>query len=61
VIAYGTFEEISHEETQENVLTKLYSRLPHLTPVESKLVEGLKETVVFRVRVDEITGVGEEW
>jgi len=61
VIAYGTFEEVTVEETRENVLTRLYSRLPHMTPVESRLIEGLKETVVFRVKVDEITGVGEEW
>jgi hypothetical protein len=61
VIAYGTFEEVSSEETRENILTKLYSRLPHMTPVESKLVEGLKETIVFRIKVDEITGMGEEW
>jgi len=61
VIAYGTFEEVSSEETRENVLTKLYSRLPHMTPVESKLVIGLKETIVFRIKVEEVTGVGEEW
>src|SRR5262249_38442606 len=45
VIAYGTFEEVSNEETRENVLTRLYSRLPHMTPVESRLVEGSKGTV----------------
>jgi len=61
VIAYGTFEEVSKEETRENVLTRLYSRLPHMTPVESKLVNGLKETIVFRIKVDEVTGVSEEW
>ena len=61
VIAYGTFEEVPSEETRENVLTKLYSRLPHMTPVESKLVKGLQETIVFRIKVDEVTGVGEEW
>jgi uncharacterized protein len=61
VIAYGTFEELSSEETRENVLTKLYSRLPHMTPVESMLVKGLKETLVFRIKVDEVTGMGEEW
>jgi len=61
VIAYGTFEEVSSEETRENVLTRLYSRLPHMTPVESKLVKGLKETIVFRIKVDEVTGVSEEW
>lgn len=61
VIAYGTFEEISNKETQENVLTKLYSRLPHMTPVESRLVKGSKGTIVFRVKVEEVTGMGEEW
>jgi len=60
-IAYGTFEEVSNEETQETVLTKLYSRLPHMTPVESRLVEGAKETIVFRIKVEEITGMAEEW
>jgi nitroimidazol reductase NimA-like FMN-containing flavoprotein (pyridoxamine 5'-phosphate oxidase superfamily) len=61
VIAYGTFEEVSNEETKENVLTKLYSRLPYMTPVESKLVEGAKGTVVFRIKVEEVTGMAEEW
>jgi len=61
VIAYGTFEEVSSEETRENVLAKLYSRLPHMTPVESRLVKGLKETIVFRIKVDEVTGMGEKW
>ena len=61
VIVYGTFEEVSNEETRENVLTKLYSRLPHMTPVESRLVEGAKETIVFRIKVEEVTGVGEGW
>ena len=61
VIAYGTFEEISNEETQENILIKLYSRLPHMTPVESRLVKGSKGTIVFRVKVEEVTGMGEEW
>src|SRR5262245_46768105 len=59
VIAYGAFEEISNEETQENILTKLYSRLPHMTPVESRLVEGSKGTVVIRIKVEEVTGMAE--
>src|SRR5262249_34020985 len=61
VIAYGTFEEVSNEETRENVLSKLYSRLPYMTPVESMLVEGGKETIVFRIKVEEVTGMAEEW
>jgi uncharacterized protein len=61
VIAYGTFEEVSNEDTRENVLTKLYSRLPHMTPVESRLVDGEKGTIVFRIKVEEVTGMAEEW
>ncbi|HEX5080561.1 MAG TPA: pyridoxamine 5'-phosphate oxidase family protein [Blastocatellia bacterium] len=61
VIAYGTFEEISNEETRENVLTRLYSRLPHLTPVESQLVKGSSGTIVFRIKVEDVTGMAEEW
>jgi len=61
VIAYGTFEEVSSEETRENVLTKLYSKLPHMTPVESMLVKGMTGTIVFRVKVEEVTGIAEEW
>jgi nitroimidazol reductase NimA-like FMN-containing flavoprotein (pyridoxamine 5'-phosphate oxidase superfamily) len=61
VIAYGTFEEVSSEETRENVLTKLYSKLPHMTPVESRLVKGMTGTIVFRIKVEELTGMAEEW
>ena len=61
VIAYGTFEEIAGEEERRKALGGLYSCLPHLTPVESKVVNGLKETIVFRIRVDEVTGMAEEW
>jgi uncharacterized protein len=61
VIAYGTFEEVSSEETRENVLTKLYSKLPHMTPVESRLVKGMTGTIVFRIKVEEVTGMAEEW
>lgn len=61
VIAYGNYEEISDEKTRDEVLSDLYRRLPHLTPVESKLVTGLKDTLVFRIKVSEITGIGEDW
>jgi nitroimidazol reductase NimA-like FMN-containing flavoprotein (pyridoxamine 5'-phosphate oxidase superfamily) len=61
VIAYGTFEEVSNEDTRENILGKIYSRLPNMTPVESMLVDGLKGIIVFRVKVEEVTGLAEEW
>jgi hypothetical protein len=61
VIAYGIYEEVSGEKTREEILVKLFGRLPNMTPVESRLAKGLKETIVFRIKVDEITGVGEDW
>ena len=61
VIAYGTYEEISGEKMREEILVKLFNRLPNMTPVESKLVEGLKAAIVFRIKIDEITGLGEDW
>jgi nitroimidazol reductase NimA-like FMN-containing flavoprotein (pyridoxamine 5'-phosphate oxidase superfamily) len=61
VIAYGTFEEVSNQDTREDILTRLYSRLPHLTPVESQLVRGVSGTIVFRIKVEDVTGMAEEW
>lgn len=61
VIAYGSYEEVFEEQARENILSKLFTRLPHMTPVESRLANGLRQTIVFRIRVDEITGVGEDW
>jgi nitroimidazol reductase NimA-like FMN-containing flavoprotein (pyridoxamine 5'-phosphate oxidase superfamily) len=61
VIAYGTFEEVADEAERRKALARLYSCLPHLTPVESRLANGERETIVFRIRVDEVTGMVEEW
>jgi len=52
---------VSNEETQENILTELHSRAPHMTPVESRMVEGMKGIIVFRIEVEEVTGMAEEW
>jgi nitroimidazol reductase NimA-like FMN-containing flavoprotein (pyridoxamine 5'-phosphate oxidase superfamily) len=61
VIAYGNYEEVSDEEAREEILARLFARLPNMTPVESRLAKGLKETVVFRIKVDEVTGAQEDW
>jgi uncharacterized protein len=58
VIAYGDYEEILDEEERINILSKLFQSLPNLTPVESRLTQGLRQTIVFRLRVDNITGIG---
>jgi nitroimidazol reductase NimA-like FMN-containing flavoprotein (pyridoxamine 5'-phosphate oxidase superfamily) len=61
VVAYGTLEDVSNKEAQENVLTKLYNRAPHMTPVESMMAEGMKGIIVFRIKVEDVTGMAEEW
>ena len=61
VIAYGIYEEISDEKAREEVLVNLISHFPDMTPVESCMLKGLKETIIFRIKVDEITGLGEDW
>ena len=32
-----------------------------MTPVESKMVKGMTETIVFRIKVEEVTGMAEAW
>lgn len=61
VIAYGMFEEVKLPSERVAILGKLLSRFPKLTPVESVVAQdaAAPEPVVFRIRVDRITGVGE--
>lgn len=61
VIAYGTYEEISDEQEREHVMVELFQRMPHLTPVESKMAKGLSQAIIFRLNVDSLTAVGESW
>lgn len=61
VLAYGNYEEIGDERLREHALAELFRRVPDLTPVESKMTMGINETIVFCLRVDQITGVGEAW
>lgn len=61
VIAYGTFEEIRIPTERKSILRKLLARFPLLTPVESVMAHdaGAPDSVVFRIRIDRITGVAE--
>jgi len=62
VIAFGNFEEIDDHLERAHILRKLLKRFPLLTPVESRLVQDAAppEIVVFRIRIDRISGVAEE-
>jgi len=60
-IAFGSFEEIHDELERAIALRKLLKRFPLLTAVESRVVEDAAppEVVVFRIRVERVTGVAE--
>jgi len=60
-IAFGTFEEITKPGERTEVLNKLLRKFPMLTPVESAIaVDGAAaDVIVFRIRIDRITGVCE--
>ena len=60
-IAFGNFEEINHPRDRRAVLGKLLARFPHLTPVESMIVQdaAAPDSVVFRISIDRVTGVAE--
>jgi hypothetical protein len=39
----------------------MFQRFPHLTPVESKAKDSMSEVIVFRIRIERITGISEHW
>lgn len=61
-IAFGHFEEIQDELERAQVLRKLLTRFPLLTPVESRVMQDAAppEVVVYRLGIDRVTGVAED-
>lgn len=61
VIAFGTYEEITNADERSRAINRLLSRFPQLTPVESFIADdaGAPVPIVFRIRVDSITGLCE--
>jgi len=61
VLAYGTYEEITASAERERAMNCLLSLFPQLTPVESLIATDANapSPVVFRVRVERVTGVTE--
>jgi len=62
VIAFGNFEEIRVVSDRRSILNKLLLRFPLLTPVESVMAKdaAAPDSVVFRIRIDRITGMAED-
>jgi nitroimidazol reductase NimA-like FMN-containing flavoprotein (pyridoxamine 5'-phosphate oxidase superfamily) len=60
VIAFGLYEEITDEQGRGRVLMDLFDHLPELSPVESRMRPGSPPAIVFRLRVESITGLSEQ-
>jgi len=60
-IAFGNFEEINNLRDRRDILAKLLTRFPQLTPVESMIAQDAAAPgcIVFRITVERITGVEE--
>jgi len=60
-LAFGNFEEIVKPGERHEILTGLLKRFPLLTPVEASIAEdaGSQQVIVFRIRIDKLTGVAE--
>lgn len=61
VMARGRYEEVSDRAESDRFRAALLSHLPGLTPVESlrQRTPAQGAPIVFRIRIDEVTGVGE--
>lgn len=62
-IAFGKFQEITDSEQRAEIMRRLLKKFPLLTPIESAIAEDghTPEIVVFQIKVERITGVGENW
>jgi uncharacterized protein len=62
VIATGHYEEVAQSDAEHDlILARLFQRLPHLSPAESQIEARNGKVIIFRLKVEELTGVGEEW
>jgi uncharacterized protein len=61
VLAFGRYEEVTGAAERGQAMGRLLARFPKLTPVESYLAgdAGTPAPIVFRIRVDRITGLCE--
>jgi uncharacterized protein len=60
-LAFGNYEEVVDQKERDAIYADLLKELPMLTPVESAVAEDVNapQIIVFRIRVDRITGVSE--
>jgi uncharacterized protein len=60
-IGFGVYEDVTEPDERDTAVRLLLARFPRLTPVESVPVhDGQSSVTIFRIHVDEVTGVGEK-
>lgn len=61
VLAFGKYEEVVDPTERDLIRKSLLTEFPMMTPVESAVAEDVNapEIVIFRIRIDRITGVAE--
>ncbi|HSB11030.1 MAG TPA: pyridoxamine 5'-phosphate oxidase family protein [Blastocatellia bacterium] len=60
-IAFGAYGEVTDRTERDRAVAKLLARFPQLTPVESVPVhDGQSSVILFRIYVEEVTGVAEK-
>ena len=61
VLAFGDFEEVREPSERNYLLGKILSRFPQLTPVEAAIAQDAEPptVILFRIRIDKVSGVGE--
>jgi nitroimidazol reductase NimA-like FMN-containing flavoprotein (pyridoxamine 5'-phosphate oxidase superfamily) len=60
-IAFGAYEDVVDPAERDRAVRALHAAFPKLTPVESVPVhDGQSSVVIFRIRIQEITGLGEK-
>lgn len=59
VLAFGLYEEVKDAKERERVLADMCKRWPHTTQTEPQPKKAPPDTIVFRIRVTDITGVYE--
>lgn len=60
VLVFGHYEEITDETMRGRMLVELFNHLPDFSPVESRMQPGSPPLVVFRLRIEKITGLREQ-
>jgi len=59
VLAFGLYEEVKDVKERERIMADMFKRWPRTTRIEPQTKKAAPDTIIFRIRVTDITGVYE--